>query len=817
MSHKKTKWLTLSLLFVLLVGGALYYILKKKYYPKVEGIEYLKLDLVTDTALVNAGVQVQNRIPLSIAIDSVHYTITDEGDTLGWGQMTSTSTLPPLGDKVLDFKLLLQFERYRKHLQEQQDKDSLRLGVAMDVFFDLPLLSAKSITLNRNLTVPVAKAPALELQNVEVRSFSADSGYSFLLKIDATNRDLPGLTIDNFQYDIRFSDSLTISGNVDTTFHLQRGNKLLTVPVRLKTADAVALIEKLLSSDDSWSYEARVEAHIESQHPIFDSFKLAIEKNGTFDTGKMGSGKSYLPSVKQVKRLEIDSGEEQTRLHADLVVHNPAPIPFYIDSASYYIRHQGKVIARGTQDFEQVLPKNGNQSLRLDLLVNESAYQQLMQGAQGKKSIDLELSLNLIYNLKGAQREKITLQRTVHVPVAGQAGLQVAGLEVRELSPSKGAYLALKLKVKSTNLPDLRIKNLDYKLQLSDGITLQGHTAAPIEISETDSVVEVPIRLSADDLNQLIQKALKGSSDWHYQLQATAMLLSSNAILGPTKLNLAFEGELDLTKGMGGQQLLPKITSIDTLDITMAYDTAWVRLNINVKNPLPVNFYIDSLAVQLVHESDTFAISHESIAKTLPANGTQSAWITLAVNYGLWQEQLQRLQEQKNMRLVESITLVYRIEELERQRVTFSNTFQIPTPKVPFAKLQKLKLRGFSFSKGVVFNALVKIQNVNTKDLEVKNLSYSVCIQNLLDACGTINRTYDIPLGNSVVKLPVSLGIGEVARAFFAKLMGKSKKRELYLNASGTIHTANPKLQDTFVHLERWQKAVLFRQKKKAK
>ncbi|MFD3002895.1 hypothetical protein ACFS7Z_21185 [Pontibacter toksunensis] len=814
--NKKAKWTILTVALLALLAGGLYFFLKKKYYPKVEDVAYIRLELAKDTAQVKAGIKVQNRIPLPIAIDSVHYTIVEDNTRLGWGQMTSAQTLPPLGDKVLDFRMMLDFEKYRQHLQEQQEKDSISLAVKTDVFFDLPLINPRSISLTRHLTVAVPKAPAMQLKDLVVRNFSVDSGYSFLLKVDATNRNLPDLTINNFQYTIQVGDTLTIAGQVDTTFHLQKGNKLLEIPLQLKTSDAIALINKVLSGDDKWNYEAHVEAQIESSHRLFDSFKLTVEKAGMLAMGQMGGSRaSYLPSISRIKRLEIDSDEEQTLLQAELLVHNPAPIPFYIDSASYFIRHNGKIIASGKKDLETILQKSADQPLSLRLLVDESAYEQFMKNVQGQEKATLDVALNLVYNLPGAEKQSIRLKRQVQVPVQGQASIKVAGLEVRELSPQKGAALTLRLQVQSTNLPSLSIRNLDYTLQLGEDLTMTGHTQEPIGISSEDTIVEVPLHLSAEDVNQLINKALKGSMDWNYELQATAELMSSNDMIGSTKLNVAFTGELEMGKGMGGKQLVPQITSVDTLNVHVHYDTAWVKININVKNPLPVAFKVDSLLLTLSHAGDTFAISRESIGKVLPAEGTQSAWVTLAVNYGLWQEFLQQRQnqDQDSLELKETITLVYQVENLAEQRTTFQNTLKLQTPETPVAELTKVKLQGVSFTKGIVLQGLILVRNLNVEKLIVSDLTYDACVENLLDVCGTVNRTYHVPRGSNVVKVPLSLGVGEVFRALFAKLTGSGKPRNVFLNASATVTTNNPLLQDTFVRLEVWRKVPLFQKK----
>lgn len=97
----KVRWALLIILLLVLLGGALYYILNKKYYPKVKDLAYLKLELANDTAQVRAGLQIQNRIPLPIGIDSVQYTIQEDSTELGWGQITTAHRLPPLGTEVV--------------------------------------------------------------------------------------------------------------------------------------------------------------------------------------------------------------------------------------------------------------------------------------------------------------------------------------------------------------------------------------------------------------------------------------------------------------------------------------------------------------------------------------------------------------------------------------------------------------------------------------------------------------------------------------------------------------------------------------------
>jgi len=109
----------------------------------------------------------------------------------------------------------------------------------------------------------------------------------------------------------------------------------------------------------------------------------------------------------------------------------------------------------------------------------------------------------------------------------------------------------------------------------------------------------------------------------------------------------------------------------------------------------------------------------------------------------------------------------------------------------------------------------VQVRSSNAKNLRISDIEYAGCVESLLDVCGVIHCTYTIPLGTSTIKVPIHLGVGEAIRVLFARITGNKKRRNLMINASAAVHTSNPKLQDTFVRFEKWNKAVLFRKKQK--
>ncbi|HSI91819.1 MAG TPA: LEA type 2 family protein [Adhaeribacter sp.] len=812
--RKTWKWTGIIILIILLLAGLLalwLYQNRQRFYPKVEEVTYLEVKTAGDSAMVLAGIRILNRAPLSFQTDSIHYQIRSNGTLLGYGNQLVGQTLPAFKNTVLNGRLFLNTQKYRQHLNQNQNQDSLALDLSMQIYLDLPFFDPKTVNIDRRFKTAIPKAPALKIDSFFVKSFSPEAGYTFQLNLNTGNTTLPDLKIKDLHYSIRLSDSLVISGKTDSAFHIKDGQQLIEVPVHLETAEMIALLGIKLGKQKIWPYQAKASALLETPHPLFRNTAVSLERSGTLDTRKVGGGTQGRPEVKQIESLQLLAKEKSSWLEAGLLIHNPTPLPLYLDSARYVVRHKGKIVARGGGNFEKVFPARKDQRLQLQLTVDNQQYQQIMAQPRSKDGIPLEVELVLHYNLKGSSPIRIPVKKTIMVPVTQGPEFEFADIIIKQLDPEKGAQLLVKMKVKNQGATQLQLDDLHYHLQLRKDIQISGKTGQPITIDSGTTEIEVPVDLSGEDVNLVAKGLIQGIETWPYTFTGTATVSTPNSLLHQTKVSLQTSGVYEI-KSKGTPDYMPELSKIDTLNVTIRYDTAWVQMYAAIYNTLPATIHVSKLQVDVIHENDTIGKTEETLNIALLPDTNTFTWHFLGVNFDIWEKHVAHHQGEDSMKLILPATLFFELGNLGSQHVLMDWSTLIPTPASPVTLLQRLKLRGFSFASGLKFDALVAVQNANSTGLTVQDIEYAITLENGVDICGKINRTYTIPLGISEVKVPISLSVWEALKLLKRQFLGPFLI-DYKINATALVSTNNPKLKNMHVIFENWNQSDLKQEK----
>jgi LEA14-like dessication related protein len=772
----------------------------QQFTPRVEEVTSLQIELGKDTATVFAGIQVQNRAPVPFTIDSIKYQISTEGVRLCWGSQLVQERLPALEDKELNFRLFLDLTRYQKQIALQQGQDSLELDVEMQVFFDPPLFNQRVITLNRTLALAKPKAPAIQIDSLIVKNFSPDSGYTFQLNFNTDLSNLPELKIEDLAYEIRLSDSLTLGGKLDSTFLIKEGAKTIEVPVHLETSEMITLLFLKLGKQKIWPYKATASATVKAAHPLFPHTQVRVEKDGLVDTRKIGSKAAAMPHVIQVQGLQLISKPENTYLQAELLVQNPTPLPLYVDSARYFVRHLGKTVAQGGMDYNQEFPAKTNKSVKVQLAVNNNHYNRIMAWAQGKAEIPVEAEVVLYYNLKNSKPQQLSIKEKLTYPVTEEPGFKVIDVGIKQFSREQGAQLFVKMAVQNHSQNHLQLDDLQYRLIVDKNIEVTGRTKDQIFIDTGATELEIPVDLSAAGINHITKGLIQGKENWDYTLNGLATVSTGNQMVQRTAVNLQTGGVFSINS-KGSPDYMPEISKIDTLLYTVHTDTAWVNMYAAIYNTLPVTIKLTQMQVDVIHQKDTIALSEEKFRLELVPHANSFAWHTLGINYNTWDKHVQHHQGEDSMQLEIPVTLFFELGDLGRQKAAFNMDTRIPTPVTPATQLSKIKLRGFSFRHGVKLDALVTVHNANSEGLTISNIDYRILLENGVDMCGKINRTYKFPIGRSEVKFPVSLSVWESVKMLKRQFLGPPVT-DFKINATAIVSTGNPKMKHVYVVYE---------------
>jgi LEA14-like dessication related protein len=809
---KKAGAITGGLLLLPILLALFLYYNRHQFIPEVEKITYLRADFSKGKAVINAGIKVRNLAFFSLQVDSVKYQILSKGEILGFGKHAAAETLPALKAKELDFRLYLNTTKFRQYLAQQQNKeDSLELEVLLQVFLNPPLLSNQTVTLKRKLKIPLNQSPAIKIDTFFVKSFSPKEGYSFQLNLKTGKTNLPDLQIKNLTYSLQLSDSILVSGKIDSTIGLNNNSHTIAVPILIKTTDLMGILLSKPGSPTNRPYEAKATASLVTGHQLINNTPIIVTKTGNLDIRKLGSSSLSMPSVKKIRSLELIPKDKQFYLQAELLVNNPTRLPLYIDKARYFVRHKGKIIASGSNEFKKILPANGNRSLNLQLVVNKLQFQRLSADSVERKDIPLDVELLLDYDRTSSKHQQFSVKKTIHYSVTSSPTFEFSDILIKELDPEKGAHLLVKLKVNNKGGTRMLLDDLKYNLLLKNKISLTGQINKPFSIEGNTSEIEIPVNLSGSDLSLVAKNLVQGVESWDYTFNGSAFVSVPNTLLQRTEVTINTKGIYNINS-KGTPDYMPEISKIDTLNLTIRYDTAWVNMYAAIYNTLPATIHISQLQVDVLHKNDTIGKTEEKLDIFLTPNANTFAWHTLGLNYGLWEEHVKNNAGQDSMLLNLPVSLMFSLGNLGDQQATLDLSTKIPTPGAPTTMLQRLKLKGFGFGSGLKFMALISIQNANSEGLTIKNINYQVKLENGVNISGKLDETYSIPIGKSEVQIPVNLSVWEALKLFTRQLFGPSDI-DYKLSATAQVHTANPKLNDVFVIFENQDKSNMRRNK----
>lgn len=798
----KSGWKKVSAILsaLLLTGGLLIlglYLNRKHFTPKITAIRNLHVAYGKDTVLVLAGIEVQNRLPFPFTIDSLNYQIRNSNTRLGWGKQIVSETLPANAKSILEFRLLIDKSLYKKQLKIHKNEKELKLEVQMQVYINPPFLDFQKIPLSMKLDAPIPKGPSLKVDSLVVQSFNPDSGYTFLLFLNTDSNPLPNTEIENLKYQIRLSDNLVIQGETDTTFFIKEGSAGTVVPIRVETAEIIELLSVKLSRKKKWPYSALISGLIKSESGLMGHTTFSIAKPGILDTRKIGSNFNARPQVIQLQRVQLITLKNNSHLNADVLVHNSSRLPLYIENVRYSIRSGGKTIASGGKKYNKIFPVNKNTPLSLALEINNKHYHDLIKKAQGKSKLPLWVEFHFTYSRRKGKPLQISVRKDFTLPVMPEPEFKVLDIGVKKFTSEKGAQLYIKLGVINHGKTAFWMQRFKYDLHVNEKIHISGTKPEEIKLDTGALEIEIPLEISAVDLNKLTKGLIEGKENWNYAFAGSATLSAQGSIISQTEASIKTQGIINFNS-KGTPDYMPEISRVDTLQINIRYDTAWVNMYAAIYNTLPLELNIKGLNVKVIHKNDTVGHTEEKLNLVLKPDTNSLAWHTLGINYGKWEKHVLNAEREDSMLLQFPVIMDFELGNSGLQMAQLNLNTYIPKPEAPVFELTKTKLKGISLREGIKFNARLKIKNANAEGLSVKEINYKVILENGVIICGRLEGPYDFIIGDNEIEIPIALSFWDTAKMIKRQLFGPFKIN-YKLELKGRLRTNNLKLRDTFV------------------
>ena len=267
------------------------------------------------------------------------------------------------------------------------------------------------------------------------------------------------------------------------------------------------------------------------------------------DKAKDKAKEELAPRLERVENLNVRVSYDTAIVTGKMVIHNPAPVPFYIDSISYNVKHSGDLLAKGHEELKETFPANGNQPLDLKLNVDFGLLDKRLVKLQKQDSMDLDFDLNLFYRLGALGTHKIPISSSVKIAVPKNPAIEMTGMKLKDFGLGDGIEVGVMMKIDNSSLDAFEIRNLVYDIQIEDFLDAHQKVDKTFQIkSKGPSFFEVPLQLGVKEGLKAGIKKTFGDKSWNYKIKGSCDIVSEDPKLKRVDISFARNDVMDMMK-----------------------------------------------------------------------------------------------------------------------------------------------------------------------------------------------------------------------------------------------------------------------------
>jgi LEA14-like dessication related protein len=206
--HPVRTFLLLAVLAAL-AGGAYLYIKTdkgKELLPTLESASLNVRNITSESLEAQLKVDLRNRMPVTLRIDSLSYVTRVDGELLTKGAKDKPTVL--LGDSVshLTLPASVQLDNLKRQVRTSQ-QDCVTVEMVMNLYTKLPVAGPQTIPVRVSKRVYVPKLPKVEVADVDIIEMGLKKGEA-VVRLRVTNYNPFPVTVRSVRYQFSVSDDM---------------------------------------------------------------------------------------------------------------------------------------------------------------------------------------------------------------------------------------------------------------------------------------------------------------------------------------------------------------------------------------------------------------------------------------------------------------------------------------------------------------------------------------------------------------------------------------------------------------------------------
>jgi LEA14-like dessication related protein len=237
---------------------------------------------------------------------------------------------------------------------------------------------------------------------------------------------------------------------------------------------------------------------------------------------------------------------ERADVKMKMIIDNPAPIGFSIDSLYYVVSIADQEVARTTYPDSLRLEAKDSTEVSLPLTLYYDKLKDLTDrlANQGQDSVVYRVNATIFSKTKLIPKDKFNLKVEKRLPLVTVPDVKITNLKVQDLK-LQGATLQVEAAVRNRNVFALGMKDLRYTVQIEDNEAVEGNKPGTINIPAQGSAnFTIPVQLTFREMGKTVLDLIREGKDVNYNLKLKTELISESDILQNSNINLTSSGKL---------------------------------------------------------------------------------------------------------------------------------------------------------------------------------------------------------------------------------------------------------------------------------
>lgn len=227
------------------------------------------------------GVQiaVQNPNPVAVTLAGYDYQLSLGDTPLLSGVQEQAVAVQRNAESVVEIPITLVFAELFQTLQSLADQDSTELGIAANLWCELPVLGRKKLPIKATRRAPLLKLPTLTVEAVRAKMVGLTSA-EIGLQVRVRNPNALGFNITQLKYALMLHDKVPANGVLENLRLPAHGTADITVPVRVDLLQVGQALFSTLTSKQPLKFDLQADLVMASGDELLREALLQLRHSG---------------------------------------------------------------------------------------------------------------------------------------------------------------------------------------------------------------------------------------------------------------------------------------------------------------------------------------------------------------------------------------------------------------------------------------------------------------------------------------------------------------------------------------------------------